>query len=157
MLPLPDFVVVRIVGRRDLHAAGAQFGLGPHVGHQAELAGSKRQHQLAAGDGHVAQLAQLRQQLPPAALATSSSCRLKLRLLLVRGIGQPVFAARRSACPSAAAGSGCTATAVSPSMVSGRVVAMVTCVGSPGPRIDHRIAEVPEMALHRPRETPRRR
>ena len=48
---------------------------------------------------------------------------------------------------SAAAGSGCTATAVSPSIVSGRVVAIVTCVGSPGLRVDHRIAEVPEVAL----------
>ena len=34
-------------------------------------------------------------------------------------------------------------------MVSGRVVAITTCVGSPGLRIDDRILEVPEMALHR--------
>ena len=51
-----DFVVVRIVGRRDLHAAGAQLGLGPFVGHQRNLAVQQRQPQLAAGAGHVAQL-----------------------------------------------------------------------------------------------------
>ena len=38
---------------------------------------------------------------------------------------------------------------MSPSIVSGRVVAIVTCVGSPGFGLDHRILEVPEVALRR--------
>ena len=50
---------------------------------------------------------------------------------------------------NAAAGSGCTATAVSPSIVSGRVVATITWSGSPGLAIfTHRVLDVPEVALH---------
>ena len=38
LLPQADFVVVRVVGRGDLDAAGAQLGLRPNVGHQRDLA-----------------------------------------------------------------------------------------------------------------------
>ena len=38
LLPLADFVVVRVVRRRDLHAAAAQFRLGPFVGDERNLA-----------------------------------------------------------------------------------------------------------------------
>ena len=37
-LPAADFVIVQVVGRRDLDAAAAQLGLGPLVGHQRNLA-----------------------------------------------------------------------------------------------------------------------
>ncbi len=129
-LPLADFVIVRVVGRRDLDAAGAQFGLGPHVGHERNLAVQQRQHQLAAGQRHVAQLHQQRQHV-----ASAGREIVELRLdrlgVLLRCFGQ--FAAKLLLdLIERRAGSGWTATAVSPSMVSGRVVAMVTCVGSPG-------------------------
>ena len=72
-LPLADFVVVRVVGRRDLDAAGAQLGLGPLVGHQRNLAVQQRQPHLAAGAGHVAQLFQLGS-IVRRRSASSSSC-----------------------------------------------------------------------------------
>ena len=62
VLPAADVVVIRIVGRRDLHAAAAQLRLGPFVGHQRNLAIQQRQPNLAAGAGHVAQLLQSRQE-----------------------------------------------------------------------------------------------
>ena len=155
-MPLPDVVVVRIVGRRDFHAAGAQFGLRPGVGDERNLAAGQRQLQHAAGAGHVAEFFQLRQHFALPAL-DFVDLGLNLRLLLGRGVGQPLAKLVLPPASSAAAGSGCTATAVSPSMVSGRVVAMVTCVGSPGFGIDHRIVEVPEMALAPSRGTLRRR
>ena len=40
---LPDFVVVGVVGGRDLHAAGAELGLGPFVGDERNLAAGERQ------------------------------------------------------------------------------------------------------------------
>ena len=53
-------------------------------------------------------------------------------VLFLGGAAASLARSSASALSSAAAGSGCTATAVSPSIVSGRVVAIVTCVGSPG-------------------------
>ena len=59
-MALPDLVVVRIVGRRDFHAAGAKFRLGPFVGDERNLAAGERQFKHHAALGHVAQLNQLR-------------------------------------------------------------------------------------------------
>ena len=38
-VPLPHFVVVWIVRRRDLHAAGAELGFGPLVGDEGDCRG----------------------------------------------------------------------------------------------------------------------
>ena len=82
LLPLADVVVVRIVGRRDLHAAGAQLGLGPFVGHERNLAVQQRQQQLAAGAGHVAQLDQAAAACVRRRSARSSSCACNVGLSL---------------------------------------------------------------------------
>jgi hypothetical protein len=58
---------------------------------------------------------------------------LDLGAFCVDGAFSSLSGSTASAASSAPAGSGWTATAVSPSIVSGRVVAMVTWVGSPGP------------------------
>ena len=91
LLPLAHFVVVRVVGRRDLHAAAAEFRLGPFVGDQRNLAVHQRQHQLAAGLGHVAELDQLGS-IVLRRSARSSICVWIAGLLFCRRFGE-LFAA----------------------------------------------------------------
>ena len=131
VLPAGHVVVVGIVGRRDLDRTAAQFGFGPDVGHQRNLAVQQRQADLAPGQGHVAQ----HDQLPAAASCgarralSSWAASAGFSFSLAEASFSP---SSRSAAARAASGSGCTATAVSPSIVSGRVVAMLTKAGSPG-------------------------
>ena len=112
VLPLADIVVVRVVRRCDLHAAAAQFGLGPLVRHQRDLAIGQRQEEFSAGQGHVAKLFQLRQQRL-AALANGVNFLLDVLPFLGRRFGQFVQQSRLGAFQRAA-GLGCTATAVRP-------------------------------------------
>ena len=83
----------------------------------------------------------------PPALADVVQLGLRFGLLLSAAAASRASKSA-SALSSAAAGSGCTATAVSPSIVSGRVVAIVTCSRLARLGVDHRVAEVPEMAGH---------
>ena len=77
-------------------------------------------------------LLELREHLARGARAAASICSSSSPRSLA-GRGERSFrAARLRPCRTPPPGSGCTATAVSPSIVSGRVVAIVTCVGSPG-------------------------
>ena len=55
LISLPHCVVVRIVGRRDLHRTRAEFRLRPFVGNERNLAASERQLQHHAALGHVTQ------------------------------------------------------------------------------------------------------
>ena len=108
----------------------------------------ERELELRAALGHVAELHRAREDRLAAA-AKDVDLRFDFVAFSLAGALLRVFrAARLRLCRAPPAGSGCTATAVSPSIVSGRVVAIVTCVGSPGLRIDHRILEVPEVALY---------
>ena len=50
-----DFIVVRIVRGRDLHATASHLRLGPLVGDQRDRAFGERQEHLAAVAGHVAE------------------------------------------------------------------------------------------------------
>ena len=98
---------------------------------RGNLAAQQRQPQHAAVASHVAQLLQLRQHFADAA-GESRPVGPATASLSRAGAAANFSSNSASACASAAAGSGWTATAVSPSIVSGRVVAIVTCVGSPG-------------------------
>jgi len=62
--PQTDLVVVWVVGRRDLHAAGAHLGLGPRVGHQRDFPLQKRQPQHPPVGGHPPERDQLVQERP---------------------------------------------------------------------------------------------
>jgi len=81
---------------RDLDTARAQFGLGPFVCDQRDHAIDQRQPQSAAGQGHVAELFQLRQQ-GPAALADRVDLPLDVLPFFGRRFGQLVQQSRLGA------------------------------------------------------------
>ncbi len=88
-MPLPDVVVVLIVGRRDFHAAGTQFGLCPGVGDERNPPTRERQFQHTAIAGHIAEFFQLRQHFALPAL-DFVQLSLNFGLFLGWGIGQPL-------------------------------------------------------------------
>ncbi len=157
LLPQADFVVVRIVGRRDLHAAGAQLRLGPDVGDQRNLAVQQRQLHLAAVAGHVAQACPTAASIVRRRSARSSICFCNVRLVLRRRGGQPLRASSASALIKRRGrigmhGHGRVAEHRFGPRGGDRHVRRLARLG-----IDHRIAEVPEVALRRSRERLRRR
>ncbi len=106
LLPLADFVVVGIVGRRDLDAAAAQLGLGPFVGHQRNLAIQQRQHHLAAGQGHVAQLDQAAASMRACDARPMRRAALERSAFSLAAASASFCCSSASALSSAAAGSG---------------------------------------------------
>ncbi len=55
LLPQADVVIIRVVGGRDLHAAGAHLWLGPFVGDERDRAAEEGELHCAAGAGHRGQ------------------------------------------------------------------------------------------------------
>ena len=146
VLPLADVVVVRVVRRRDLDAAAAQLGLGPLVRHQRDHAIGQRQEEFSAGQGHVAELFQLRQQRL-AALANGVDFLLDVLPFFGRRFGQLVQQSRLGAvqCRRRVGmhGHGRIAQHGLRPRGGDRHVRRFARL-----RVDHRVLEVPEVALH---------
>ena len=84
---LPHHVVVRIVGRRDLHAARAELRLGPLVEDQRDLSVHEREHDRLAGLGHGHELEEVGE-VRLAARLEAFQLGLGVWALLVVGLGQ---------------------------------------------------------------------
>ena len=80
-MALPDFVVIGVVARRDLYAAGAEFGFGPFVGDEGNFATGEGQFEHGAAAGHVAELDEAGiRRLPAAAKRLDFAIRFRLFL-----------------------------------------------------------------------------
>ncbi len=143
----PDFVVIGIVRRSDLDAAAAQFGLGPGIGDQRDLAFQQRQPQQTPVSRHVAQLFELRQftALPLLDLVqfrlhrVAFPCRCHAQLLLQ-------LRPQRCECLGRIRVHGDRRVAQHGFGTSRRQGDVSWLAGT---RIDHRVAKVPEVAGHR--------
>ena len=132
--------------RRDLDAAAAQLGLGPLVRHQRDLAIGQRQEEFSAGQGHIAKLFQLRQQRL-AALANGVDLLLDVLPFFGRRFGQLVQQPRLGAVQGrlriGVHGHGRIAQHGLRPRGGDRHVRRFARL-----RVDHRVLEVPEVALH---------
>ena len=145
-LPQAHLVVVGIMGWRDLHAAAAHLWLGPCVGHERNLAAQQRQPNRATGPGHPRQPLKASEHLG-AAGRDRVELRLDLRLLLGGGcrdfLPQPrLHRSKRGRGIGVHRNGRVAQQRLGPRRGHGHI-ARLPCL-----RIDHRIADVPEVALH---------
>ena len=146
-VPLPHFVVVGVVRRRDLDAAGAERRIGPFVGDQRDLAARERQRHLAALLGERCDLHEVGDQLL-LTLEQSLEFLLGVGALLV-GRGRELLALRSDrllhrACGIRVHGDGRVAEhRLGPRRRDEHVLGFARV------RIRERVAQVVELALHR--------
>ena len=142
-----DFVVVRVVGRRDFDTSSPHLGLGPLVGDQRNLSPEKRQFEHPPVARHITKPDQVGEHLRlPTLHLVELSLNLRFQLLRRRGqtllqIGNRLLQCRRG--ERMHRDRRIAEHRLGPRRRNGHMGRLVRL------RVDHRIVEIPEMAADR--------